>query len=516
MRDNTEPPRRMQVSLRTYLIAVLAAGLTLGVMGQLLRSRPEIFLAVLYAGSTILPFLLAIGTVIWVGLHRSPTWSLPACANCGRDLRWLDLNQVTVCPQCQADLAAPKAVAFRRKQYRSGRMIAWGVVLLLMPVVGIGGAMLVRIAAGPSSQALGLLSTQELLQKRLVAQVDEPWIWRELEQRIAAGKLTQQDVDDAVNILIAHMKATAPGGWSQPFHWQGGFLQAASSAGMISDPVLLDLCDAYYGTKATLQPLPRVREDSGSFNVELDYGSPWNGQFEAGVTLVWEVASIRFGDKKLTFRETHKGNQDWHGLCEGPLPRGERDLVIELDCAYIDANQLAGLNVNNLPAKNWPKARKRWKQTLSTKLTVHTRDEAILKLVTDPDRAPDRPGDIKIGRFVVQNDRNGKKLVCLTVDFKKTLAVPVSFNVSAKVADREVRLGSVLFALTTGGSIESTGTREARLDALDPSVQTADITFTPNPGGIEYNPEVEEIWGETIVLRNVPLERLDLDREKED
>ncbi len=266
----------MQVSLRTYLIAVLAAGLTLGVMGQLVRSRPEIFLAVLYAGSTVLPFLLAIGTVLWVGLHRSPTWSLPACANCGRDLRWLDLNQVTVCPQCQADLAAPKAVAFHRKQYRSGRMIVWGMVLLLMPVVGIGGAMLVSIAAGPSSQGLGLLSTKELLQKRLAAQVDEPWIWRELEQRLAAGKLTQQEVDDAVNILIAHMKTTAPGGWDQPFHWQGDFLKAASAAGMISDPVLLDLCDAYFGAKAKILPLLRVREDSDALNLEVEYGSAWN------------------------------------------------------------------------------------------------------------------------------------------------------------------------------------------------------------------------------------------------
>ncbi len=232
--------------------------------------------------------------------------------------------------------------------------------------------------------------------------------------------------------------------------------------------------------------------------------------------LVWEVTSIRLDDKELGFRQINKHNHRWMGRCEGTLPPGERDLVIELDCAYIDTNQLAGLNADNLPAKNWPKARKRWKQTLSTKLKVYTKDEPILDLISDPNRAPDRPGDIQIGRFVVQNDRSGKKLICLTIDFRRNLAVPVSFDVAAKLGDREVQFGSVLFATTAGGSIASTGTREARLDALDPSVQTADITFIPNPRGIENNPQVEEIWGETIVLRNFPLERLDLEGEKED
>jgi hypothetical protein len=248
MSDHSERPRWFQVSLRTFLVVVLAAGLTLGILGQLCRRQPEIFMAVVSGLSTVVPFLLAIGTVLWLGYHRSPVWSLPMCAGCRRDLRWLDLRVMTTCPQCGADLTAPKGVAFVRGGYRSGRLIAWGIFLVFMPAAGLGSLILFRTVAGPSSQGLGLLTNQEVIQQRLLPQVDQPWVWQELERRLAAGRLSQQEVEDAIDILIGHMKASKPNGWDQPFSWQNGFLKAASSAGMISDPVLIDLCDAFYGT----------------------------------------------------------------------------------------------------------------------------------------------------------------------------------------------------------------------------------------------------------------------------
>ena len=121
MPDNSEPPKRIQVSLRTFLIAVLAAGMTLGILGQLFRRQPEVFAFVLYLLATIVPYVLAIVTVFWIGFHRSPVWSLPVCSGCQRDMRWLDLNEVTTCPQCGADLTASKALAFERGPYRSRR-----------------------------------------------------------------------------------------------------------------------------------------------------------------------------------------------------------------------------------------------------------------------------------------------------------------------------------------------------------------------------------------------------------
>ena len=50
---------------------------------------------------------------------------------------------------------------------------------------------------------------------------------------------------------------------------------------------------------------------------------------------------------------------------------------------------------------------------------------------------------------------------------------------------------------------------EGSIDQLDPSIHDADIVLTPNPAHVEQFPEVSEIWGKKVVLRGIPLERLD-------
>jgi hypothetical protein len=37
------------------------------------------------------------------------------------------------------------------------------------------------------------------------------------------------------------------------------------------------------------------------------------------------------------------------------------------------------------------------------------------------------------------------------------------------------------------------------------------VILTPNPRHIEHRSEVSEIWGEKTILKNVPIERLDLE-----
>lgn len=514
MGNGPEPGRRFQVSLRTYLIAVLFAGLVLGVLGQLYRHQPEEFLIVLTVGTTVLPFFLAIGTVIWIGFHRSPVWSLPVCSACRRDLRWLDLNEVTNCPQCGADLAAAQALAFSRKRYRSGRMVAWGIVLILMPAIGLMGSLSFRMIAGPGPGSLGVLSNQEIIQKRLLPQVDQPWVWQELERRLAAGTLSQQDVDDAVKVLIAHMKTTKPKGWNDTLSWQRGFLRSAASAGLISEPVLISLCDAYYGTKAEIERLPRLRESSKDFHLEIAYGSHWTNSIGVGVTHLWEVVVVRLDGKRLDFRQTGKSSGHWSGLHQGLLPAGAHELTVEIECAYVDTALLTGLNTNELPSKLWPEARKRWTQTLATKLNIYTKDEPILKLVSDMSRAPDRTRGIQINRLVVQTDRDDKKRIALKADFNANLAVPIGFDVAVKLGDRTVPLGHMFALIEPGRSISGGRQLETRIDSLDPSIRDADIILTPNPRQIERYREVEEMWGEEIVIPAVPLDRFDLEEQE--
>ena len=77
--------KSMKFSLKTMLISFCAVGAILGIMGRLLTERPEDFLWVMTFFSTVVPFVLAGGTIIWLGL-RSKELSV------GNDLRSMQIR----------------------------------------------------------------------------------------------------------------------------------------------------------------------------------------------------------------------------------------------------------------------------------------------------------------------------------------------------------------------------------------------------------------------------------------
>ena len=60
----------MKYSLKSLLISMCVIGATFGIMTRLLMENPEMFLAVVRVGATVGPFLLAVGTIIWIGFRR--------------------------------------------------------------------------------------------------------------------------------------------------------------------------------------------------------------------------------------------------------------------------------------------------------------------------------------------------------------------------------------------------------------------------------------------------------------
>src|SRR6478672_3339586 len=136
----------MKFSLKTYLLGMCGIGAFGGIMGKLLLESPETFLSVLTLLSTVVPFLLAVGTVIYLGLRSE----------------------------------------------RRPKLVAWGVFLLLMPLT----VFLFHIIVLPTGQPMRLLTTRRLIERRLPDHVEEPWVWQELERRMAKGGLTADDVTD--------------------------------------------------------------------------------------------------------------------------------------------------------------------------------------------------------------------------------------------------------------------------------------------------------------------------------
>jgi hypothetical protein len=68
----------MKFSLKTFLFGMCGIGAFLGIMGKLLLERPETFMAALAIEGTVVPFVLAIGTIIFLGLRGERRWKLVA------------------------------------------------------------------------------------------------------------------------------------------------------------------------------------------------------------------------------------------------------------------------------------------------------------------------------------------------------------------------------------------------------------------------------------------------------
>ena len=137
------------------------------------------------------------------------------------------------------------------------------------------------------------MTTHRLISKRLPTQVDEPWIWQELKRRLTAGDLTNEEVDDAIRELTAHMQRTKPAGWNETRSWQQNFLKLAIQKGMISEPVFLALCDAFFGPTPTVQmTTPALNEDDTRFDIRLEYGTPWSDNSGLDVKLLWDIEQV--------------------------------------------------------------------------------------------------------------------------------------------------------------------------------------------------------------------------------
>jgi hypothetical protein len=312
----------MKFSLKTLLISMCLLGALFGVMSRLLMENPEMFLAVVRVGSTVGPFALATATIVWIGLRGSP---------------------------------------------RSRGLILWGCILLLTPFIAGGLVMMLWPAGNP----LQMLTTERLISKRLSAQIETPWVWRELDRRLKNKELSKAEVDDAIEELTAHMKRTTPGGWNQPLSWQRDFIKSALQADMISDDTFIALCEAFFGPAPTVQLVtPTIEADFERWDIRADYGNPWADNSGLDVALLWRVTRVLVDNTPQTISNNAKNGNQTYVTIERAPPPGEYAVNVEFECAIVDASRLLGADEDALPIDQWPKARKRWTTTLSVPLRV--------------------------------------------------------------------------------------------------------------------------------------------------
>lgn len=453
----------IRISLKWMLILLIALGTGAGLLGRTFFRHPDVFRAIVMACSTVVPFLLAIVTLFVVG-----------------------------------------------KRHKRRGLVWWGSLLLAMPFFGFGLLAVGERYLGSGPGGLGVLTTSQIIQQRLPNQIEEPWVWQELQRRIAAGKLTSAEADAAIKALTKHMVTKKPQGWDHPLNWQQGFLQDAAAADLISQQQWLEICDAFYG-KPQLNPLPRLRAGPVDLSLRLDYDSSWDDHSGLPYKLIWASKRMLVDGEPVKFENQRRGRNDWLGQLRGNLEAGDHELIIEVEAAYVDRDKLLGIDANELPANRWPQAAKRWTHTVKVPVKVYGMQEEIVKLTTDPQDDPRQNNAIQVERIVVQPQGNDQAKVVLKLNFGEVMPVPVSFEAGVRLGDQDVHVGFRWTVRTPTRSMGGSDDLSETIEPLDPAITTADVFLTPNVLHVEDQPEIEKIWGKPIVLRNIPLERYDLE-----
>jgi len=456
-------------------------------------------------------------TLLLLGARGAPVLSEPRCAKCGYDLRGFAQTAPTRCSECGADLQAPRAV--RWGEFRKRPRFVWaGLALLGLPVVMLTAAIMSRTSMAPTAT---LRSNASMLSS-LATSVNQPSDWRELDNRLAAGKLSNAEVAQAVNLLIADLsKANNP--YHGPLTWSEGFVSRADSAGALSDEQYLRLARAFYGP-GKVDIASHVRQGS-QVPFTLHYGGSWH---LPNVQLVKALRQVKSSDGSVIAaradddaRRQRKGQEtppnadylsaespwDINGaLATQDLQPGEHQLTFTIDAGAL-LPQTAPRAVQTKPgqAKNWPTGRAKWSEDISVPLTVMPVGKSPVSLVTDPALDPSVTGAIKVKAIRVIRSGAGQRATAdIAIDGS---AVPCSFDVFLRVVGVEYPIG--YHVARRNGSMSTDHSHD--FPSLPADVKAADLIFRPNPAHAEGVAGIDRVWGGTVELPNQRLQRYDLE-----
>gem|GEM_PF-5516843 len=456
------------------LIALTVAGVAIGLLAQLYFANPSACLGLVMALSTVLPFLLATGTLIRLG--------------------W-------------------------RSKQRS--VAVWGTVLLLTPIAGSALVFLLQSFARPGSGGLGVMSNKQIMQRELPKDMDGYQVWEELEYRAKNNNLSAGEVDQVVGSLAAYGKKKHPRGWSQPLHRQEEFMRLVRKKDLISKDILVDMCDAYFGS-------PRIRPYNAATasgqDVHIEYGTPWNEDHHhgLGVAHVWSVKELLVDGKPLELKRQYHRSDNWNGDPKEPISKDAKELTAKVDVAYLYAEKLIGLDTRNLPIERWPKAIKRWTKTIKIPLDGSDplkKPLPPLKLATDPKWKPAAPS---IDRLVVQMDAKADNFRTLVVRMGEAVRppIPISFDVFVMIDETKLSAGKY-YVIPRKNGISYGGTELiTRGHLIDSTAEYADVIFEPNVEHLQKrlansdeseDEKIKMVWGKPFAIREVKLERLDLE-----
>jgi len=345
--------------------------------------------------------------------------------------------------------------------------------------------------------------------------------WNVLGERVNAGKLSPTDARALVAGSTAWLRLEYPGGYWETLPWLAPLWQDVFNHRLVTDQEVLDLLQAFY-SKPLIHHLPRIRQGR-AITLEIGMRNIWNDNLLNHV-LFCNVRSVSVDGQEVVPRYGNDNSGEcgsWEefscGLPVESLPPGRHLLKCEVDSALIPLEATKALR--NHPGQKWPDGVRRWTRTAEAELLVYAEDEVIVALSDDPALDPTARVGLHDGQVIVRKNAAGRTTATvplrLHMEGQQQNTVPFSLAVTLNAGGESYRCGS-FYQDGKGVSQkrDATGSERSELVVeiaeLPPEIMEADLVLSPDPGFIESRGHVKAIWGKDIVMKAVPLRRLDV------
>ena len=473
--------------------------------------------------------------MLTLGIRGRARFSSPTCTKCSYDLRAANFmaGAPGACPECGTDLAIAKAVSFGRYE-RSRKKIIGGIGLLLLPVLLYFVWMTVMVRTtristfGPS--AMPSLLTAQIL-SALPATADQPWSWRELNNRLKAGRLSSAEIDSALAALVQSIKAGRANNPSpHPLSWSNDFVKDAIASGKVNPQRIQELCEAFFADAIRIET-PKVVRLGQPIRISINGTTSWD---MAGKVMVWSPREAKTGrGPSLGLREpgsaknvtlpSEEFSQKSYGNLSLELREltepGDQELVFVFDAGAVDQNTtLRGKDGKPGLKEMWPSPLATWQITLRQKIRVVPADQLAVQLDTDPSHDPQRTKASLVKEAIVRKATDGVEVV-VSWDWANAPCPPMAGKVTATVDGREVDMRSLEWGHLSGENGNNQGwggercQSTARIAGLPPQAKSISIRVVPDPAAAEKMLGLDTIWGKPVEIKDIPLQRFDLDPE---
>jgi hypothetical protein len=369
----------------------------------------------------------------------------------------------------------------------------------------------VTTAIFPGSPAFNARPTPAVIAS-LSTSANTPWDWQELDRRQASGKLSDAEIAQAIDQLIAFLKKQPV---NQPLNWQSPFLTSADSAGKITAKQYDRLARAFY--KPATISIARTIRSGARLPVVVHSGEYFQlpgAEFVYALRLVTMDGKAKSVVAMDQYPDRHPANPDYlsamgtsdiYGSMIMDVPAGDHMLGFTIDSAVLQEKTAPQIG-NNKPgqADRWPRGRAMWSDVITLPIKVIPSDQSPITLVTDPAFNPRRTGAIHLKTIRIIRSGDGVRATAdLSID---GTSMPCSFDVRLRIAGQEHAMGSIVTAVNSSSS----SWNSCDLPSLNESVQTADVLLRPSPAHAEGVPGIDHVWGGPIDLLDIPLQRYDL------